>query len=214
MKTYRLLGATVPAAPARGEFVSVATPPPPARGPRMNFTPLSKTQKMVIARLAHSAWQEELKRGRVTISANLVKSKQFDDWRHDEQQKACGKRSLTDCTQFHYRELKAYFEGIIGTPAAAARSFRDNMRHGPVNDSAGPDDTHEGRELWGHKLQEAIKEFADVGIKISYAWAICKNKYKCKLTEATAYDLKRLTYDIISNGRSKRKKARASKNPF
>lgn len=167
------------------------------------FKPLSATQKMVIARLAQSAYQEELKRGNVTVSGNLVKSKQFDDWRHEQQREACGRESLTDCNQEHYRPLKAHFEGIIGTPAAAARSFRDNMRHGPVNDSAATTDTHEARELWGRLLTAALAEFE---MQPGYAAAICRTKYKCEPAAATARQLQCLTFDIRRNGQARRRK--------
>lgn len=212
MKTYQLraLSGRAPATPV-ARMTGAAVCHRAETAPRFTFKPLSKTQKAVLCILAGNAWQAELRRGNIAVSANLVKSQQFEDWRHEQQVAACGVGSLRACTQEHYLRLRAHFNNLIGTPAATARSFRDTMQTGPVNDTAAAGDTHEARNLWRNKLGEALTEF---NLQPGYAAAICRTKYKCDPANATAHQLRCLTFDIRRNGQSRRRKAQSSTNPF
>ncbi len=162
----------------------------------------------MLCRLAGLAWQAEIRRGRITVSKNLVKSKQLEDWRREQQLAACGVASLCAATQQHYRALRAHFNNLLGTPAGAARSFRDTMRTGPVTDSAPGGDTHEARELWRHNLDKAIAAHSADGVTTAYMESICKSEFKVPLAAATPYQLKCLTNTAWSRGRSKRAKAK------
>lgn len=196
MNAYTLLGARIPAAPA-------AVPAPPAAAtpaPRQwKFKALSTTQKATIGRLASTAYKAEADRGNVTIPAT-GKTDHAREWRHGEYFKVTGRNELEACNQSHFRELRSHFEGLIGTPASSARSFRDSMRTGPANSKAAINDTHEARELWRHHLTESLTKYS---FHESYAAAICRNKYKCALGQATAEQLRNLNFAVIGNGRKK-----------
>jgi hypothetical protein len=214
MKTYTLHGFSGRRTGLSGPHSPLCGEPASQRTVRTTFKPLSKLQKATLGRLAGDAYQAEIRRGNVTVSPNLVKSKQLEDWRHDEQEKACGLRSLREANQSHYLDLRRHFLNLIGTPAASARAYRDGMRTGPVkvgSAAASPhqiEDTHEARALWRFKLNEALTEFRDV-INEAYIAAICRSQCQGRgLDDATAEELKNLHSTARNRGRSKRAKAK------
>lgn len=169
---------------------------PRPRDRSWNFHPLSKVQRSTIGRLATAAYSAAVSNG-TAPTPTQGKTAAAQSWRHGQYREVTGVDSLDSCDQGHFRALCAHFNSLIGTPAAAARSFRDSMRSGPVNDSAESSDTHEGRDLWEHLLRKACGEF---GLSIGYAASICQSKYKCALTAATADQLRKLTFDVRRNG--------------
>ena len=198
MNAYTLLGARIPAAPA-------AVPAPPAAAtpaPRQwKFKALSTTQKATIGRLASTAYKAEADRGNVTIPAT-GKTDHAREWRHGEYFKVTGRNELDACNQSHFRSLCSHFNALIGTAASSARSFRDSMRTGRVNDKAPIEDTHEAREQ-ARKLID--KELEKLTWKPAYAHVICERKFKSKLNAASAATLMKVLYQIRKNAEVKRK---------
>jgi hypothetical protein len=208
--TYQLLGSSIPrqAAPAAAAPAAAATPaataPAPALAPRQRWThkPLSADQRSTIGRLGSQAYKAEAERGIVTVPAT-GKDAAAQQWRHEEYFKVTGHHDLDACHQGHFRGLCAHFRALIGTPAAAARSFRDSMRTGRVKSSGDANDTHEAREMWRNLINQELDE---LGWKPGYAYVICEQKFKCKLNAATAATLEKVFYQIRSNAQAKRKK--------
>lgn len=158
------------------------------------MTPLSKLQKADIAqaaRVAYDVW--EGREAFEAINAEFSATARFEAWRHDEQAKACGVRSLRAATQAHYGRLMAHFQGLAGHAAAAARTRAR--------------DADNDRRIARWKLNQALRER---GLEIGYAVALCRDKFKRTLDDATKEQLWKLVFTV----RSRRKAAVQSDNPF
>lgn len=77
--------------------------------------PLDNGQKAKICMLAREAWEHEGRPG------------DPQEWRHQEQARACGHGSLRACGQEHYLLLKGHFLSLLGRDEAA---FKVLVRHG------------------------------------------------------------------------------------
>jgi hypothetical protein len=198
MPSYTLLGARIPATGTAPE-----TPPPPpaataATAAKWGFKALSSTQRQTIGRLATAAYQSEIASGRIAKPAKGI-TDAAREWRHAQYHAVTGRNELEHCNQSHYRALRSHFDAMIGTPQASARSYSDSVRTGPVRPGKGPVlDTHEARELWRHKLNEAL---ATYGYQPGYAVAIARAKYKSSLGQCCADELRSLTFAVIGNAR-------------
>lgn len=160
------------------------------------MTGLSHDQKRIIAQLAraaYDAWPE--REAFEAINSELSRSACFNAWRHVEQGKACNIQSLCECTQAHYRVLKAHFEKLLGDDARAARTLAGE---------AGND-----RRIAAHKLHA---ELAARDLPESYAAAICRNQFRCSLAEATTKHLWSLVF-TIRNRRPAAAAGRKSQGP-
>ena len=96
-------------------------------------------------------------------------AKRFSNWRHAEQSQACGKSSLTKCTQVDYLPLRSHFNGLLGRPD---KSFDDIIKSSPENDHADPNDTPEKRGNIIHLIEDEIK---GTRFHINYVIRIGKN---------------------------------------
>ncbi len=133
--------------------------------------PLSKKQKGIICRIAARAFEHRGATG------------DAKEWRREQQHAAVGVGSLTDCTQEHYNDLVAHFEGLAGE---AGRQFNATLRQ-------------EDEELRQkrHNLAVALEER---GLDASYAESICRDQYKCGLEKATAGQL----FNLLKTVKSRR----------
>lgn len=196
MKPYALLGARI----APQAMPPVAAPAAAALPRQWTFKALSTTQRQTIGRLGTAAYQSEVERGNITVPAT-GKTAHVKAWRHAQYLQETGREDLDQCNQSHFRDLCKHFNALIGTPASSARSVRDAMRTGRVSSKTSIVDTYEARELWRHKLNEALKEW---DFTEGYAAAICRSKYKCALGQANPDQLRSLTFAVIGNGRKKK----------
>lgn len=198
--SYTLFGSRIPATTtAPVPAVAHAAPPPAADKPaKWGYKPLSTTQRQTIGRLATAAYQAEIAAGRIVKPAKGI-TDAAREWRHAQYQLVTGRTELEQCNQSHYRALRSHFDALIGTPAASARSYRDSVSTGPVRPGKGAViDTHEARELWRHKLDEALVTY---GYQPGYAAAIARGKYKSSLGQCSADELRSLTFAVIGNAR-------------
>jgi len=159
------------------------------------MTPLSKLQKAdiaIAARAAYDAWPE--REAFEAINQEFTATARFEAWRREEQVKACGVRSLRACTQAHYGRLMAHFQALAGHAAQAARTRAR--------------DQDNDRRIARYKLDQALRER---GLQIGYAAALCRDKFKRTLDDATKEQLWKLVFTVRS-----RRKAPAAKsnNPF
>jgi len=146
----------------------------------------SHDQKRIIsqlARQAYTAWPE--REAFEAINSEMSRSKCFESWRHVEQGKAVNIQSLCECTQAHYRPLKAHFEKLLGDEARASHTLAGD----PGNE----------RRIAAHKLKI---ELATRSLSEGYAAAICRRQYGCAIAEANTKQLWSLVF-TIRNRRAK-----------
>lgn len=145
--------------------------------------PLDNGQKAKICMLAREAWEEEGRPG------------DPQEWRHQEQARACGHGSLRACGQEHYLLLKGHFLSLLGREDAA---FRALVRHGT-----------EDRRVALHKLREACR---DAGVTYpDYPAAIARNKHKRALDDCDEKVLWQLVFTVRRKMQRARIKAGKSK---
>lgn len=177
------------------------------------MTGLSKEQKRLIAQLARQAYLAWPERAAFeAINSDLSLTACFAAWRHVEQGKAtatgsgqaCGIQSLRECTQAHYRPLKAHFENLLGQTDRASRTLA-----GEAGNS---------RRIAAHKLDQALRER---DLAEGYAAAICRRQFRCALAEASEKQLWNLVFTIRNRRPSVTATARKSQlaaapdgNPF
>ena len=155
-------------------------------------TPLSNLQKARIAQLAAQAFKTQK-----YIEIPL------EEWRRDEQEIACGRRSLRECTQVHFLSLVAHFQSLAGDSAAAKTTW---ARTGRVKDSGIMHDTHENRQTAMAKITEALNAHkarrAHAGnppeVTYPYVLGIVKNQHKKPIEDLTATQLQRLLFTVLN----------------
>jgi hypothetical protein len=156
--------------------------------------PLSNLQKSRLAQLAAQAYK-----------AQKYLDVPLDEWRRAEQEIACGKSSLRDCTQTHFLSLVAHFQALAGDTTSAKNTWKSTGR---VKGSTILHDTHENRhaamanilqELKDHKERLAQwKSDPPAPITYPYVLAIVKNQHKKPIDELTAAQLQRLLFTVVN----------------
>jgi hypothetical protein len=124
-----------------------AARPPRTRGAATRDhagAPLSKLQKARIAQVAKQAFDYQDALGLVEAEGSSA-SARFTAWRQEEQRKAVGRSSLTECGNNHFRSLVAHFLTLAGKDDKA---FGYHLRTGRVKDRGAIEDTHENRETY------------------------------------------------------------------
>ena len=111
-----------------------------------------------------------------------------EQYRHAEVQKAVGKPGLTACTQDDWRPLLAHFLALQGRTGEA---FEHALAHGT-----------EPARVWMFKLGDACNR---AGLPMAYPDAICRRQYRCALSDASATQLRNLTFTVINRGNARRK---------
>jgi hypothetical protein len=129
--------------------------------------PLSNEQKARICILARQGFDL------------VVTDLDLQAWRRAQQLAACGKESLTACTQEDFLKLKSHFQKLAGEEGDSLRT---------ANREAG-----DPARVALFKLREAMTER---GLSIGYAINICRTQYKCTLEQASAKQLWCLVYTI------------------
>ncbi len=141
--------------------------------------PLDNGQKAKICILAREAWEHEGRPG------------DPQEWRRQEQARACGHGSLRACGQEHYLLLKGHFFALLGREDAA---FKALVRHGT-----------EGRRVALWNLQKACR---DAGQPYpAYAASLAKKIHRVTLDEASDRVLWFLVFTLRKRSQGKRIKA-------
>ena len=77
------------------------------------LSPLTREQKRRLVMLARTAYDR----------VGCREGQTFADWRHEQQQAACGLSSLRAATQRDFRTLRGHFRAIAGDKVGAFRDF-------------------------------------------------------------------------------------------
>ena len=133
--------------------------------------PLSNEQKASICILAKTAAD--------AVGVSFINTAHAREWRQEQQYKAVGKQSLTECVQDDFLPIRAHFLNLAGQSAVAMNM---HLKH----------DT-EPKRIAMHKLTEAC---ARAGKPLAYAAAICRSKNKCALDEANVKQIWQLVFTI------------------
>jgi hypothetical protein len=155
-------------------------------------TPLSKLQKARIAQLAAHAYK-----------AQKYLDQPLEEWRRSEQEIACGRSSLRECTQAHFLSLVAHFQALAGDTAESKKTW---SRTGRVKGSPILHDTHENRKTAIEKITEVLDEHKarreahgnTPSITWPYVLAIVKNQHKKPIDQLTAAQLQRLLFTVTN----------------
>jgi hypothetical protein len=162
---------------------------------------LAKNQKAYLAQLARKAFEvkrEEARRDGAVLDGGIYMNamlNDFEEWRHEEVARACGKLGLRCCTQNDYGAVKGHFLAMLGAEGAAVKA----MVRGEGND---------GR-IARYKLRQELEAG---GLKWSYGESICRNKYKCDLANANTKQVWTIVFDVRRSVAAKKRKAEG--NPF
>ena len=146
---------------------------------------LSNRQKAVLCQLAKKAYDRQQ-------AANAGYT--LEEWRHHLTIKACGKSSLTQCTQRDYRPLYRHFNRLAGNTKVA---FKTAMR-----------EDFEGRDQAMHRLLEEISKAKDV-IPDPVAWCrgmLMRKRKHDSLEDASEEDLWHIVKTLSSRAAALRKK--------
>ncbi len=169
---------------------------------------LANNQKAYLSQLARQAFEklraDATRAGRVYPAGHALAGWPTDatlwdpeEFRHAEVAKACHKNGLRCCSQDDYGSVKGHFLALIGREGAAMKA----MVQGAGN---------------GKRTAEMVllRELTAANLRQGYAEAICRNKYKCTIADATERQVWTLVYDVrrTAAGR-KRKKGVESRKP-
>lgn len=148
---------------------------------------MSNKQKAKLAMMAKQAF--------LAVNGRAAGSQAEDDgYRHGEIQKAVGKAGLRVCVQGDYKILERWFLELLG-------------RHGAAFEAQMESET-EPRRVAMAKLAMELK-----ARKLPPGWVakICRAKFKCGLSEASAGQIWKLVFDVR---KSKHKVVKETDEPF
>jgi hypothetical protein len=146
---------------------------------------LSNRQKGYLAQLASRAHVATSREGIGGADDGI----ELDEWRRREVAKACGKFGLRCCSQDDYRLVEGHFLNLLGQEDRAMRSFE-----------RAAEDPKRRAEI------VLCRELARYGFLQSYAEKICRDKFKCTVSEASSGQTWKLVYDIKRNGERRLRK--------
>lgn len=152
------------------------------RGSEMS--PLTNEQKAVICILAREAYDK----------VGIHSGDDYETWRHDQQQEACGRSSLCTATQKDYRALRGHFRVLLGFKRAAFRDF--------VANAAGDNGFALG------KLKHECEAASDVIARpLDYVQSIARARFKTTdLHSLSTRQVWNLVFDIRRNAQRRRRK--------
>lgn len=154
--------------------------------------PLTHNQKATLSMAARSAWEVQQKAG--------LADGDFETWRHDQTEVACGLRSLRDASNSHFRSILAHFLRLAGKEADAAKLW---AKTGRVAGSSEVHDTHENREAARAILAQVVLGSSGK-ISDNYVAAIAKAKFgDADIYRLTARQLQDLTITVKARAQRK-----------
>lgn len=131
---------------------------------------IDNRQKATLAMLGRTVW---LKMG---SASGLT----LEDFRHEQQQAACGKSSLTICNQGDYKLIKGHYEKLLGRPVDAFRTYVGAEGDGQKRELALAKAHHEIRRLIG------LGKLPDIQAGRNYLNAILSDTAKATLETANS----------------------------
>lgn len=156
--------------------------------------PLSKLQKSILAQLARRAFNKAGAVARGRQEEWDGGAEHFDQWRHEQVEKACGKAGLRCCDQMDYQVVRGHFLDLLGESGTAFNA----LVHG--------DRANQERLQFRALIYQNVERNKDLGFTMAYVQAICRRQYKCEFLEASNQQLKNLLFTIRNRATAKRKK--------
>jgi hypothetical protein len=145
---------------------------------------LTNRQKAYLSRLAAAAYV------RLHGEATARDPRVVEEFRHAQVAAACGKAGLRCCSQTDYKLVEARLLDLNGWHAAAF--------------NAGVSAATEKRRQAEAVL---VAECDKAGLHLAYAESICRNIYKCPLSDASDRQIWNLIYTVRNRSRARRLKA-------
>ena len=143
---------------------------------------LTNGQKSYLAQLAKRAY------AKCVVVGGADDGISEEDWRHREVAAACGKNGLKCCGQYDYKLVEGHFLNLLGETGRALKSF--------VRAASEPKRQAEV------VLVRALEEFH---FTHDYAEGICRQAFKCSVSEAGANQVWMVVYAVRRAGQRKRK---------
>lgn len=131
---------------------------------------LDNRQKATLAMLGRTVWMKQGAASGLTL----------EDFRHEQQQAACGKSSLTICTQGDYKLIKGHYEKLLGRPVDAFRTYVGAEGDGQKRELALAKAAHEVRRLVGMGVLPSVQAGRE------YLNAVLADTAKATLETATS----------------------------
>lgn len=125
--------------------------------------------------------------------AGLVDGMDFNAWKYQQTDIACGLESLREATNKHFRSILAHFLRLAGKEAEAAALW---ARTGRVAGSDQVNDTHENRDVARAIIRDLITK-SNGRLNPPYVAAIAKGKFgEPDLDKLTAKNLQDLVFTL------------------
>jgi len=170
------------------------------------LAPLSKEQRVRLARLGRKVFDLQRRAGMVTDAVP------YDDWRHQHCMMTVERRGLRECRNEDYQVLRAHFTeqaaaawDVLGQPRRAA-SMRRQAGGLLVNAETEP------RQWAQHKLRHEMEEARDVIEQPErYVASIARARFKTTdFGELSEKQLWVLVFDIRRSAQRRRRKGRVT----
>ena len=153
--------------------------------------PLTNPQKARLAILAREAFD-----ARSVSVGGPDDGIDFDEWRRREVGAACGKFGLRACSQDDFLLVEAHFLRLAGRGPEADRAYIAAI---------GSDRRHLESNVF-----QACRRY---DLRPAYAASLCRNIYKCEISQASAANLRNLARIIHRNGSRRARRAPAQDTP-
>lgn len=116
-------------------------------------------------------------------------NKAFEEWRHQQVARACGKQGLRCCSQLDYKTVEAHFLHLLGEDGRALNAL--------VRAEEEP-----------RRQAEAVlvKTCLKWGFQLAYADALCRGIHKMPLNDAPPQIIWQVVYTVENRGRIKARK--------
>lgn len=178
--------------------------------PKWHFTPLSNDQKAILCILARDAFDLSLSRFAVDDGVK------YDDWRREQQLKACGVASLTKANQGHFLLLRGHWFVIVGNLEAA---FQDFLKAGDQNEATRQMKFRlmgqiallaEGITFEKARIQIMLtaEQAANEAWNYTRALALDKSQRQKRLDQFAAEELEELGFTVVNRANAKLKRGK------
>lgn len=153
------------------------------------MTPLSNSQKSVLAQLARKAWKHLAKQAEARGEAFDSGTEAHNAFRREEVHRACGKYGLTAAANSDYCRIAGHFEDLAGN---SGRAFNHLMR-----------EQSEGLR----QVRVVLRRALAVGdLPENYADAISISVWGCPVEDLTESQAWKIVYTVTNRIRARQRK--------
>ncbi len=148
------------------------------------LSPLTREQKTRIILLAKDAYEK----------VGCRTGQEFNEWRHEQQDAACGRSSLCTATQRDFRAIRGHFFALLGRKRAAFKDFV----------ASETSDTGFAMAKLKHEC-EAARDVIEAAEE--YVRKIAQSRFKTRdLSQLSSKQVWSLVFDIRRNAQRRRRK--------